>query len=78
MGGVEKVLPTAPEHPGFSRIVRRYDVTTNTLDSVSTSPYPIAVTTTTFVDGDTIYVASGEEKPGIRTPHILKGIITSK
>lgn len=78
MGGVEKVLPTTPEHPGFSRAVRRYDVTTNTLDTVSVSPYPIAVTTTTFVVGDTIYVASGEEKPGIRTPHILKGIISSK
>lgn len=76
IGGVEKLLPGSLEHPGFSNIVRSYDIESNKIDTISVSPYPLAVTTNTVAIGDTIYVASGEIKPGIRTPHILKGILT--
>lgn len=75
LGGVHEILPTVPEHPGFSNDVRVFDVNTQSLSTLTTSPYPIAVTTKTVVNKDTLYIASGEIKPGIRTPHILKGII---
>ncbi len=36
LGGVDKILPTNPEHPGFSNAVRIYDTKTNILDSLTT------------------------------------------
>ncbi|MFQ9020976.1 MAG: hypothetical protein ACLR6J_05680 [Parabacteroides merdae] len=39
------------------------------------APYPISVTTNIAQKGNTFYVGSGEVKPGIRTPHVLKGEI---
>ena len=75
MGGVEEILPTTPEHPGFSNKVRIYDIKSEKLDRLTTSPYPIPVTSKIVTDGDEFYISSGEVKPGIRTPHILKGII---
>ncbi|MDE7442736.1 MAG: hypothetical protein K2M65_01070, partial [Muribaculaceae bacterium] len=78
LGGVEELLPTSPEHPGFSNLVRRYNIASNKIDTVSISPYPLAVTTTTVFTGDTLYITSGEERPGIRTPHILRGLINDR
>lgn len=73
LGGVGKILPTTPGHPGFSRAINTYDVHTNILQKMCDSPYPIAVTTNVAVDGNSFYITSGEVKPGIRTPNILKG-----
>lgn len=75
-GGVGEILPTDPAHPGFSNIVRIYDTNTNILDSLTTCPYPIPVTTQVVMyNKETFYLCSGEIKPGIRSPHIIKGVI---
>lgn len=73
MGGVSEILPTTPDHPGFPRTVCAYDPATGKLETVSESPYPIAVTTTAVDAGDgKVIIASGEEKPGVRTPLLLQ------
>lgn len=74
IGGVEELLPTSPEHPGFSRKVRLLNTMTNTLIDTLNCPYPIPVTTNAICVGEEVYVVSGEIQPGIRTPLILKGI----
>lgn len=72
-GGVEKILPTDPNHPGFPRKLRRYSPSEGRLETVAESPYPIAVTTTCVpLDPDSYIVASGEERPGVRTPLLLR------
>lgn len=73
LGGVEELLPTTPEHPGFSRKVRVLSTKTNTLVDTLDCPYPIPVTTNAVCVGEEVYVVSGEIQPGIRTPLILKG-----
>lgn len=76
-GGVETLIPGSPAHPGFSRTVRTYDVVSGTLDSLTVSPFPLAVTTTALRQNDTVYIPSGEVRPGIRTPRILRADISS-
>lgn len=75
LGGVDEILPTTPDHPGFSRLVRALDVKTGEVSIVTESPYPIPVTTTTVRRGAKFYIASGEVRPGVRTPQILTGNI---
>lgn len=72
-GGVEEVLPTDAQHPGFSRTIRCFNVKDQSLDEIGRSPFPIPVTTNVLVDGKTVYITSGEIRPGIRTPFILRG-----
>lgn len=74
-GGVEEALPTTPEHPGFCNEVKCYNVKSNSLTLWGESPYAIPVTTNLVESGDTIYITSGEIRPGVRTPYILRGII---
>lgn len=72
-GGVREILPTDPHHPGFPRSVCRYNPHTEELDTVAESPFPIAVTTTAvYIAPDKVIIASGEEKPGVRTPLVLQ------
>ena len=78
LGGVERILPASPEHPGFSRKARVFDTNANTMGLPINSPYPIPVTTHTVCDKNTFYITSGEIQPGIRTPHLLKGNIKSE
>lgn len=73
LGGVPELLPAGNQHPGFDNTIRSFNTRTNELNELSTSPFPIAVTTTAFVNNNTLYIASGELKPGIRTPSILRG-----
>ena len=73
LGGVEEILPTSPEHPGFSRKLRVISTETNSLVDSLDCPYPIPVTTNAGYMGNDVYVVSGEILPGIRTPLILKG-----
>lgn len=77
-GGVREILPTTPQHPGFSNEVWALDTATNAFRKAAESPYPIAVTTTLVSRDSVFYIASGEIRPGIRTPHILKGTILDK
>lgn len=73
LGGVEELLPTTLDHPGFSRKVRVLSTKTNTLLDTLECPYPIPVTTNAIRTDDEVYIVSGEVQPGIRTPLILKG-----
>lgn len=73
LGGVEKILPASPEHPGFSREVREFNTKTKVMSTTLNCPYPIPVTTNVVCDRNTFYIPSGEVQPGIRTPRILKG-----
>ncbi|WP_295731645.1 hypothetical protein [uncultured Muribaculum sp.] len=72
-GGVEEILPTAPDHPGFSRTLRRYTPATGEIAVVDEAPAPLTVTTTAVMLPDsTVAIASGEERPGVRTPLVLR------
>lgn len=75
IGGVEEVLPTTPNHPGFSRKLKGYNVKTQEIKDLENIPFPVPVTTNLVQNEDTIYITSGEIKPGIRTPFVLKGTI---
>lgn len=73
LGGVEALLPTTPDHPGFSRKIRVFSTETQSLVDSLVCPYPIPVTTNAVYTGSDVYVVSGEVQPGIRTPFILQG-----
>lgn len=76
-GGVDKILPTDPYHPGFPRTLRVYDPASGTLRDISESPAPVAVTTTAVLANDSeAYIVSGECRPGVRTPLLLRCRIT--
>lgn len=72
-GGVEEILPTSSEHPGFSRKLRVVSTSTNSLVDSLECPYRIPVTTNVVSVGNQVFIVSGEVQPGIRTPFILKG-----
>ena len=71
-GGVEEILPSDAMHPGFSHTVRLFDTTTGEIKCLAESPFTLAVTTNAVMHDNNVYIVSGEEHPGIRTPVILK------
>ena len=73
LGGVREILPTTPDHPGFSRKILVFNTVDYTLGEMGESPYPIPVTCHSVPAGNSFYIASGEVRPGVRTPNILKG-----
>ncbi|MDR1091494.1 MAG: hypothetical protein LBL79_10495 [Prevotella sp.] len=73
-GGAQQIIPGSYHHPGFDKTLRLYNTATNTMVEKETIPYPVAVTTNAIQKGNTMYITSGEIKPGIRTPVILRGI----
>ena len=73
LGGVAQLIPVSDKHPGFDNTIRLYHTITQTLIEKETIPYPIAVTTSFARKGNVFYICSGEIKPGVRTPHILRG-----
>lgn len=75
MGGVPQLIPGSEEHPGFDNTVRLYHTITNTLVEKEVIPFPIPVTTNIARKGNVFYITSGEIKPGIRTPFLLRGEI---
>lgn len=75
LGGVPQLIPGSDDHPGFDNTIRLYHTITQSLIKKEVAPYPISVTTNIAQKGNTFYVGSGEVKPGIRTPHVLKGEI---
>ena len=60
------------EHPGFGNKLRLYSTTTGQTTIVGELPETGQVTTTAVRWGEDIIIPSGEIRPGIRTPKILK------
>lgn len=58
-------------HPGFSKQILLYNITTGKTKTTGTIPYPVPVTTTAFWWGNVVMIPSGEIKAGVRTPQIL-------
>lgn len=58
-------------HPGFSKEILFYDITTGKCKTVGSMTYPTPVTTTAFWWDNVVVIPSGEIKAGIRTPQIL-------
>lgn len=61
------------EHPGFSKEILYYTISTGKSISIGELPYPTPVTTSAFWWDDQMIIPSGEIKAGIRTPKILIG-----
>jgi cyclically-permuted mutarotase family protein len=59
-------------HPGFSRDVLVYNTTKDRWTKIGELPGFGPVTTTAVKWNDEIFIPSGEIKPGVRTPQILK------
>ena len=72
LGGVPQLIPGSIDHPGFDNKVRLFHTITKTMMEKEEIPYPLAVTSAIINRGNQIYLASGEMKRGIRTPHIYK------
>lgn len=58
-------------HPGFSKEILLYNISTGTTSSVGNIPYDVPVTTSAIVWGDQVCIVSGEIRAGVRTPNIL-------
>ncbi|MDR2917369.1 MAG: sodium:solute symporter, partial [Tannerella sp.] len=76
-GGVTEMIPGSGQHPGFDNTVRLFHTITQTLIEKEISPFPVPVTMQTIKKGNKFYFPSGELKPGIRTPVVISGEITS-
>ena len=58
-------------HPGFSKEILLYNISTGKTKTAGTVPYPVPVTTTAFWWDKVVMIPSGEIKAGIRTPQVL-------
>lgn len=58
-------------HPGFSKEILLYNITTGKTKTAGTLPYPVPVTTTAFWWDKVVIIPSGEIKAGVRTPQVL-------
>lgn len=58
-------------HPGFSKEILFYNITSGKTKTAGTIPYPVPVTTTAFWWDNVVMIPSGEIKAGVRTPQIL-------
>lgn len=65
-------------HSGFSREVLLYNTITDVWNVTDTIPFDAQVTTTALQWDNDFIIPTGEVKPGIRTPHILKGSVSRK
>lgn len=63
-------------HQGFSRDIYAYNIRKNSWTKFGEMPMITPVTTNIVKWDDTIFILSGEIKPGIRTPNVLMGKIT--
>ena len=64
------------QHPGFSRDVLAYDPQLDLWELVATTPATPQVTTVAVRWGEEIIIPSGEIRPGVRTPAIIRIRIT--
>ena len=62
-------------HAGFSRDIYLFNTVTGAWKNIGTLPFPTPVTTTAVRWGNDIFLPSGEIRPGVRTPDVLKGSI---
>lgn len=62
-------------HPGFSRHVLRLDCQTGLIQPLTEVKMPLPVTTTAVIHDNIILIPSGEIRPGVRTPGLLKATI---
>lgn len=62
-------------HPGFSKDILAYNLTTNTWRSYAQLTVAAPVTTYAFIFNHKIILPAGEVKPGVRTPLIQLGTI---
>lgn len=61
------------EHPGFNREVLLYDARRDTWRTIARAPVLPQVTTLAVIDGDgAIIIPSGEIRPGVRTPAVVR------
>jgi N-acetylneuraminic acid mutarotase len=60
------------KHPGFARELLAFDTWRNTWRITATAPLEVPVTTVAVRHGGAILIPSGEIKPGIRTPDVLR------
>ena len=58
-------------HPGFSKEILLYNISTGKTKTTGTIPYPVPVTTTAFWWDKVVVIPSGEIKAGVRTPQVL-------
>jgi N-acetylneuraminic acid mutarotase len=65
-------------HPGFGREVFAYDTLRDTWRVVTRSTVEPQVTTFAVRWGDAIVIPSGEIRPGVRTPKIVRAVPVSK
>lgn len=72
---VKKKKELLENHPGFSREVWMYNTVTDIWAQVDKIPYETPVTTSAVKWGKDIFIPSGEVRPGVRTPAVLKGSI---
>jgi len=75
LGGVTKLMPGSYEHPGFENCLRVYDTGSQTFILEEPLPFSVPVTTNIARRKNSIYITSGEVRPGIRTPDIYEGHI---
>ncbi len=66
-------------HPGFTRDVLAYHTVTNTWTKVGQCPQGASQAVTTAVRwGDAVIIPSGEIRPGVRTPDVMRVTLVDK
>jgi N-acetylneuraminic acid mutarotase len=65
-------------HAGFGREVFAYDTIRDTWRVAGESPFPPQVTTTAVRWRDAIVIPSGEVRPGVRTPSVVRAKLVLK
>ena len=60
-------------HPGFGNELLSYHILTDSWSKTGEFPASLPVTTTAVMWGDDIILASGEIRPGVRSPEIWRG-----
>lgn len=68
----KELLNHLENHPGFGNKVFAFNTLTNKTNEITVLPKTGQVTTTVVQWGDDFIIPSGEIRPGIRTPEILK------
>ncbi|OJV14911.1 MAG: sodium transporter [Dyadobacter sp. 50-39] len=65
-------------HPGFSKNIYLYNTITDSWAKIGELPEAAQVTTTAVKAGDDLFIPSGEVKPGVRTPVVMRGSVRSQ
>ncbi|MGV3600497.1 MAG: sodium:solute symporter family transporter [Dyadobacter fermentans] len=71
-------LPLLQQHAGFSRNIYLYNTITDAWTITGELPEAAQVTTTAVKAGDEVFIPSGEVRPGVRTPVVMRGSVRSQ